>query len=55
MLRTIILSDGREISKNITDVHPSGEEFLPEEFTIPADNSERSVRIYNMLAEIIKN
>ena len=53
-LRKIILSDGRERSRNITDVHPDGKVFLPEKFSLPFDDSERSLRIYELLAEIIK-
>lgn len=55
-LRRIVLSDGTEITRNITDVRPDGGEFLPEKFTIPADNNnERGSRIYQMLAEIVEN
>lgn len=53
-LRKIILSDSREASRNITDVHADGKEFLPEEFSLLFDDSERSLRIYELLAEIIK-
>ena len=53
-LRKIILSDGREVSRNVTDVHPDGGEFLPEKFTVPVDSGERGTRIYDMLAEVIK-
>lgn len=54
-LRKIVLSDGREVSRNITNVHPNGREFLPEEFSIPADKTERVSRIYSMLAQVIEN
>lgn len=53
--REIVLSDGKVISKNITSVHPDGEEFLPENFTIPADAGERGLRIYHLIAEIVGN
>ncbi len=51
-IREIKLSDDTVIKRNITDVHPNGDKFLPEKFTIPADD-ERGSRIYDMLAEII--
>ena len=54
-LRKIVLSDGKTVSRNITNVHPDGEEFLPENFFIPADNTGRCSRIYGMLAQVIEN
>ena len=54
-LRRVVLSNGREVSRNIRDIHPNGEEFLPEEFTIQFDNGERSLRIYDLLSEIVGN
>ena len=54
-LRKIILSGGGKVSRNITDVHPNGGEFLPEEFTVPFNNSERSARVYELLAEVVRN
>lgn len=53
--RRIILSDGREASRNITDVHPNGEEFLPEEFAVLFDSSERVSRVYDLLSDVIRN
>ena len=55
MLRKVVLADNREISRNIINLHPSGDEFLPEEFAVPYDNSERSRRIYDLLYEVVKN
>lgn len=52
--RKITLSDGRERSRDITDIHPDGKKFLPEDFSFPLDDSERSLRIYELLGEIIK-
>ena len=52
-LRKVVLSDDRETARNIKDIHPNGEVFLPEEFTIPNDDGDRSSRIYDILAEII--
>ena len=54
-LRKVVLTDDREVSRNIKNIHPNGERFLPEEFSIPADNTERISRIYSMLAQVIEN
>lgn len=52
--REIVLSNGVVCARNIVNIHPNGEEFLPEKFVIPAEG-ERGSRIYELIAEIIEN
>lgn len=52
--RKLTLLDGTVITRTIINIHPDGVEFLPEKTSIPADG-ERGSRIYDMLAEVIRN
>lgn len=51
-LRTITPDDGTERTRNITNIHQNGEEFLPEEFALSGDTDE-GVRIYRALERLI--
>ena len=51
-LRTITSDDGTERTRNITNTHPDGEEFLPEEFALSGD-ADGIKRIYRALERLI--
>lgn len=51
-MREITLADGTVCRRMITNVHPDGTEFLPEEFTITGD-TEQGRRILELAAGII--
>ncbi len=53
-MREITLDDGTVCRRMITNVHPDGTEFLPEEFTITGRN-EQERRILSLAHCIIKN
>lgn len=53
-MREITLDDGTVCRRMITNVHPDGTEFLPEEFTITGRN-EQERRILSLARSIIKN
>ena len=53
-MREITLDDGTVCRRMITNVHPDGTEFLPEEFTITGRN-EQERRILSLARCIIKN
>lgn len=53
-MREITLDDGTVCRRMITNVHPDGTEFLPEEFTITGRN-EQERRILSLAHSIIKN
>lgn len=53
-MREIILDDGTVCRRMITNVHPDGTEFLPEEFTITGRN-EQERRVLNLARSIIEN
>ncbi len=48
-LRTITRPDGTTVTRRITNLHPDGTEFLPEEFTLPYN--EQTAPIYKMIAD----
>lgn len=52
-MREITLEDGTVCRRMITNVHPDGTEFLPEEFTIPSDTPEGK-RIYSALGRLLE-
>lgn len=52
-MREIILDDGTVCRRMITNVHPDGTEFLPEEFTITGRN-EQERRILGLARGIIE-
>lgn len=51
-LRTMNLDNGKVCSRNITNTHPDGKEFLSEEFTLTADAAEGE-RIYKALERLL--
>ncbi len=53
-MKEITLDDGTVCRRMITNVHPDGTEFLPEEFTITGRN-EQERRILSLARSIIKN
>ncbi len=53
-MREIRLDDGTVCRRMITNVHPDGTEFLPEEFTITGRN-EQERRILGLARSIIEN
>ncbi|MDE7360407.1 MAG: hypothetical protein K2N38_00560 [Oscillospiraceae bacterium] len=53
-MREITLDDGTVCRRMITNVHPDGTEFLPEEFTITGRN-EPERRILDLARGIIKS
>lgn len=53
-MREITLDDGTVRRRMITNVHPDGTEFLPEEFTITGRN-EQECRILDLARGIIKS
>lgn len=53
-MREITLDDGTVCRRMITNVHPNGTEFLPEEFTITGRN-EQERRVLNLARSIIEN
>lgn len=53
-MREITLADGTVCRRMITNVHPDGTEFLPEEFTITSD-TEQGRRILELAAGIIQS
>lgn len=53
-MREITLDDGTVCRRMITNVHPDGTEFLPEEFTITGD-TEQGRRILELAAGIIQS
>lgn len=53
-MREIILDDGTVCRRMITNVHPDGTEFLPEEFTITGRN-EQERRILGLARGIIES
>lgn len=53
-MREIRLDDGTICRRMITNVHPDGTEFLPEEFTITGRN-EQERRILSLARSIIEN
>lgn len=53
-MREITLDDGTVCRRMITNVHPDGTEFLPEEFTITGRN-EQERRILNLARGIIES
>lgn len=53
-MREITLDDGTVCRRMITNVHPDGTEFLPEEFTITGRN-EQERRVLNLARSIIEN
>ena len=53
-MREITLDDGTVCRRMITNVHPDGTEFLPEEFTITGRN-EQERQILNLARGIIKS
>ncbi|MCX4354716.1 MAG: hypothetical protein OSJ43_00670 [Oscillospiraceae bacterium] len=53
-MREITLDDGTVCRRMITNVHPDGTEFLPEEFTITGRN-EQERRILSLACSIIKS
>lgn len=53
-MREITLADGTVCRRMITNVHPDGTEFLPEEFTITGD-TEQGRRILELAAGIIRS
>ena len=53
-LRTIVLENGSERSRNVTNLHPDGTEFLPEQISLPADTAEGG-HIYKALERLINS
>lgn len=53
-IREITLDDGTVCRRKITNVHPDGTEFLPEEFVITG-RSEQERRILDLAREIIED
>lgn len=53
-MREITLADGTVCRRMISNVHPDGTEFLPEEFTITGDTEQRR-RILELAAGIIQS
>jgi len=53
-MREITLDDGTVCRRMITNVHPDGTEFLPEEFAITG-RSEQERRILNLARRIIED
>lgn len=53
-MREITLADGTVCRRMVTNVHPDGTEFLPEEFTITGD-TEQGRRILELAAGIIQS
>ncbi|MBD5384426.1 MAG: hypothetical protein HDR72_05450 [Ruminococcaceae bacterium] len=53
-MREITLDDGTVCRRMITNVHPDGTEFLPENFTITGRN-EQERRILNLARGIIES
>lgn len=53
-MREITLSDGTVCRRMVTNVHPDGTEFLPEEFTITGE-TEQGRRILELAAGIIQS
>lgn len=53
-MREITLDDGTVCRRMITNVHPDGTEFLPEEFTITGRN-EQELRILSLARNIIES
>lgn len=53
-LRTISLDDETSCTRMITNLHPDGTEFLPENFTIPSETAEGG-RIYKALERMINS
>ena len=51
-LRTITLGDGTERVRNITNTHPNGEEFLPEELALSGE-TEETAHIYRALERLM--
>ncbi len=52
LLRTITLKDGTVCARMITNIHPDGTEFLPEEFEIPYN--ETTDIAYSILAHCLE-
>ena len=53
-MREITLADGTVCRRMVTNVHPDGTEFLPEEFTITGE-TEQGRRILELAAGIIQS
>ena len=53
-MREIKLADGTVCRRMVTNVHPDGTEFLPEEFTITGE-TEQGRRILELAAGIIQS
>ncbi len=53
-MREITLADGTVCRRMITNVHPDGTEFLPEEFTITGE-TEQGRRILELAADLIRS
>ncbi len=50
-LRTVTLKDGTVCTRMITNIHPDGTEFLPEEFELPYN--ETTEIAYGILAHCL--
>lgn len=52
MLRKITLENGSECYRSVTNYHPDGTEFRPEEFSVPSGTPEGE-RVYNALKRVL--